>query len=66
MQCAHLKDPINIKQTAGAARAAAAGVPAVLETTNPDNVAMYERSGWRITTELQDVIGLTVWILRHD
>ncbi|MAH11417.1 MAG: GNAT family N-acetyltransferase [Acidimicrobiaceae bacterium] len=51
---------------AGLDAAAAAGVPAVLETTNPDNVAMYERSGWRITTELQDVIGLTVWILQHD
>ena len=50
---------------AGLDAAAAAGVPAVLETTNPDNVAMYERSGWRITTELQDIIGLTVWILRH-
>ena len=51
---------------AGLDAAAAAGVPAVLETTNPDNVAMYERSGWRIATELQDIIGLTVWILRHD
>ncbi|MEO0492700.1 MAG: GNAT family N-acetyltransferase [Actinomycetota bacterium] len=46
--------------------AAAAGLPAVLETTNPDNVAMYERSGWRTTAELPDVIGLAVWILQRD
>lgn len=49
----------------GLAAAQAAGVPAVLETTNPDNVAMYERSGWRVTAEL-DVIGLHVWILQVD
>ena len=47
-----------------AARATA--VPAVLETTNPDNVSMYERSGWRVTATLSDVIGLSVWILQRD
>ena len=51
---------------AGLDAAAAAGVPAVLETTNPGNVAKYERSGWRITAELHDIIGLTVWILQYD
>ncbi|MEM8706329.1 MAG: GNAT family N-acetyltransferase [Actinomycetota bacterium] len=51
---------------AGLDAAAAAGVPAVLETTNPDNVAMYERSGWRTTAEIADVIGITVWILQRD
>ncbi|MEM9519676.1 MAG: GNAT family N-acetyltransferase [Actinomycetota bacterium] len=40
-----------------------AGMPAVLETTNPDNVAMYERSGWSVAARLDDIIGLTVWIL---
>ena len=47
----------------GLAAAEAAGVPAVLETTNPGNVAMYERSGWEVTAELTDVIGLTVWVM---
>jgi GNAT superfamily N-acetyltransferase len=49
----------------GLAAASAAGVPAVLETTNPDNVAMYERSGWTLVATLTDVIGLTVWIMEH-
>ena len=51
---------------AGLDAAATAGLPAVLETTNPDNVAMYERSGWHTTAELTDVIGLTVWVLQRD
>lgn len=50
---------------AGLDAAAEAGLPAVLETTNPDNVAMYERSGWATTAELTDVIGLTVWVLQR-
>ena len=41
------------------------GLPAVLETTNPDNVALYERSGWEVTARLDDVIGLTVWVMTH-
>ena len=49
----------------GLAAARAAGVPAVLETTNPDNVPMYQRSGWRVTAEL-DVIGLHVWVMQVD
>lgn len=51
---------------AGLDAAAAAGVPAVLETTNAGNVAMYERSGWQVTAELHNVIGLTVWLLQYD
>ena len=50
----------------GLAAAATAGVPAVLETTNRDNVAMYERSGWTVTAMLQDVIGLTVWVMNYS
>lgn len=50
----------------GLAAAAAAGVPAVLETTNSANVAMYERSGWSVTAELPDVIGLTVWVMEYS
>ncbi len=50
----------------GLAAAQARGVPAVLETTNPDNVLLYERSGWRVTAELDDVIGLPVWVMQID
>ena len=50
----------------GRAAAQASGVPAVLETTNPHNVPMYERSGWRVTAELDDVIGLRVWVMQID
>lgn len=49
----------------GLAAARAAGVPAVLETTNPANVDMYVRSGWRISSELH-VVGLDVWVLQVD
>lgn len=49
----------------GLAAARTAGLPAVLETTNPDNVAMYQRGGWRVTAEL-DVIGLHVWVMQID
>ena len=49
----------------GLAAAAAVGVPAVLETTNLDNVALYERSGWEVSVRLDDVIGLTVWVMHH-
>ena len=47
----------------GLASAATDGAPAVLETTNAANVAMYERSGWSVTGTLTDVIGLTVWLM---
>ncbi|GIF71003.1 GNAT family N-acetyltransferase [Asanoa siamensis] len=46
----------------GLAAAAAAGLPAYLETTNPANVALYERAGWRVSgsTHLDD---LPIWVL---
>jgi ribosomal protein S18 acetylase RimI-like enzyme len=46
----------------GLAAAAAAGLPAYLETTNEANVAMYERAGWRVSgsTHLDD---LPIWVL---
>ena len=47
----------------GLSAAAAAATPAVLETTNPANVEMYQRSGWIVTETLTDVIGLTVWVM---
>ena len=43
------------------------GIPAVLETTNPLNVAAYERAGWTIhamNDELQPA--MRIWVMRHD
>ena len=48
----------------GLARAAADGVPAILETTRADNVALYQRAWWSVDHEL-DVDDLNVWILSH-
>jgi ribosomal protein S18 acetylase RimI-like enzyme len=48
----------------GLARASADGVPAILETTRADNVALYERAGWSVEHELV-VDDLDVWILSH-
>lgn len=49
---------------AGLRRAAADGLPAVLETSNPVNVEIYRRSGWRVirTTRLGP---LDIWIMQH-
>ena len=49
---------------AGLVEAGGAGVPAALETTNPDNVGRYVSEGWRISGEV-DVDDLHVWILEH-
>ncbi len=48
----------------GLAAAYADGVPAVLETTRADNVALYQRAGWSVDRELV-VDDLDVWILSH-
>ncbi|MEM7143168.1 MAG: GNAT family N-acetyltransferase [Actinomycetota bacterium] len=40
------------------------GVPAVLETTAPDNVAMYERRGWSVHASAE-MDALTVWVMTH-
>lgn len=48
----------------GLARAAAEGLPAYLETTNPGNVALYERAGWRVETQLAHP--LPIWVMRQD
>lgn len=50
----------------GLAAAAADRVPAFLETTNPNNVPVYRSSGWQVHAELADVLGLRVWVMRHD
>jgi GNAT superfamily N-acetyltransferase len=43
--------------------AAEAGLPAYLETTNPDNVGLYMKVGWEITTSLH-VDSLAVWVMK--
>lgn len=48
----------------GLRRAAADGVPAILETGTTVNVGIYERSGWTVDTKI-DAGGIDAWILRH-
>ncbi|MDG4834506.1 N-acetyltransferase [Solwaraspora sp. WMMD1047] len=50
--------------TAGLREAAAAGLPAYLETATERNVGIYRRAGWRVTAELTSG-GLPVWVLAH-
>jgi len=49
---------------AGLARAAADGLPAYLETTNPGNVELYQRAGWEVTTALR-MPELAIWVMRY-
>ena len=49
----------------GLRRAAAAGLPAVLETSNPVNVEVYRRAGWAVVTEVA-AAPLTIWIMRRE
>jgi GNAT superfamily N-acetyltransferase len=51
---------------AGLGQAAAQGFDAYLETANPANVSMYERSGWRVTHEIVPVPELPTWIMCHE
>lgn len=48
----------------GLAAAHRDAVPAILETTRADNVALYQRAGWSVERELV-VDDLDVWILSH-
>jgi hypothetical protein len=46
-------------------RAAADGLPAILETSNPANVEVYRRAGWQVV--LVVTLGpLTVWIMQQS
>jgi ribosomal protein S18 acetylase RimI-like enzyme len=49
---------------AGLRRAAADGLPAVLETSNPGNVEVYRKAGWEIIRTV-DVEPLTIWIMQQ-
>ncbi len=48
----------------GMARAHAEGLPAYLETTNPDNVPYYRYHGWDLVQTIETEFGLSIWILR--
>ncbi|MET9022620.1 GNAT family N-acetyltransferase [Actinopolymorpha sp. NPDC004070] len=46
---------------AGLRRAAADGLPAVLETSNPANVELYRRAGWQVTRTVD--APLPIWVM---
>lgn len=48
----------------GLRRAAAEGLPAVLETSNPVNVEVYRRAGWTVVAEVP-AEPLTIWIMEQ-
>lgn len=48
---------------AGLSRAAADGLPAVLETSNPDNVEVYRRAGWQVVRAVTDP--LPIWVMQQ-
>jgi ribosomal protein S18 acetylase RimI-like enzyme len=50
---------------AGLRRAAADGLPGVLETSNPANVGMYRRNGWEVV-QVAKSGPLTIWIMHRN
>ena len=48
----------------GLSHAASAALPAVLETTNPGNLEIYRKLGWRVIAEA--AVPLPIWILQYD
>ncbi|SCE99442.1 Acetyltransferase (GNAT) family protein [Micromonospora coriariae] len=48
---------------AGLDRAAADGLPAILETSNPANVELYRRAGWEVVDSLSEPV--PTWIMRQ-
>ncbi|MEU4477090.1 GNAT family N-acetyltransferase [Micromonospora sp. NPDC023966] len=48
---------------AGLRRAAADGLPAVLETSNPANVEVYRRAGWQVVRQVAEP--LPTWIMQQ-
>ncbi|MFF5216660.1 GNAT family N-acetyltransferase [Micromonospora sp. NPDC000442] len=48
----------------GLSRAAADGLPAVLETSNPANVEMYRRAGWQVVHTLTEP--LSIWVMQQQ
>ncbi|KHL16093.1 UNVERIFIED_CONTAM: acetyltransferase [Mumia flava] len=50
--------------TEGLRRAASDGLPAVLETCNPANLAFYRRAGWEVVAEVAAPV--PTWILQQS
>ncbi|MGV9214962.1 GNAT family N-acetyltransferase [Micromonospora sp. RB23] len=48
---------------AGLARAAADGLPAILETSNPANVELYRRAGWEVIGSLPEPV--PTWLMQQ-
>ncbi|MBM0234011.1 GNAT family N-acetyltransferase [Micromonospora sp. STR1_7] len=48
---------------AGLDRAAADGLPAILETSNPGNVELYRRAGWEVAGSLSEPV--PTWIMQQ-
>ena len=48
---------------AGLDRAAADGLPAILETSNPGNVELYRRAGWEVVGFLPEPV--PTWIMQQ-
>ncbi|AEB43812.1 MULTISPECIES: GNAT family N-acetyltransferase [Micromonospora] len=48
---------------AGLRRAAADGLPAILETSNPANVEFYRRAGWQVVGRVDEP--LPIWVMRQ-
>jgi ribosomal protein S18 acetylase RimI-like enzyme len=49
---------------AGLQHAAAGGLPAYLETTNPRNTGVYRNAGWEVVASAT-ALDLEIWIMRH-
>ncbi|GAA0506034.1 putative acetyltransferase [Paractinoplanes deccanensis] len=47
----------------GLRRAAADGLPAVLETSTPVNVELYRRAGWKVVREVTDPV--PIWVMQQ-
>lgn len=48
---------------AGLKRAAADGLPAILETSNPANVELYRRAGWEVLRTVTEP--LPIWVMQQ-
>ncbi|WP_433550973.1 GNAT family N-acetyltransferase [Micromonospora zamorensis] len=49
---------------AGLDRAAADGLPAILETSNPANVELYRRAGWEVVGSLSEPV--PTWVMQQS
>jgi hypothetical protein len=61
LSAGHAEERPSRKET-GLRRAAADGLPAILETSNPANVEVYRRAGWEVVLVVT-AERLTIWIM---